>query len=374
MASIFAGEARRPDGRMPSGRTLIHFRDPNVTEKYARSVMRAALQRHPSFMRFGETLPEVRLQYIDGMRIGALSLPPALVSSALRDENVLVAPERVLHAALVMPGSDDDVKDTYSIFGQIGLNATGTKSSGQNVTVALLDSGTPTHSDLHPRTTAEANFTFRESTPDNYGHATHCAGIISGPRTANGRNGYGIAPQVNMIYGRVLDRNGDGLDMNVIEGINWAIRQKADIIVLCFSSPVSLNATPDIYYEVAAEVARSQNILIVGAAGNKTAGSAEPVHHPANCPRVPAVGAIDRKGTPAPFSCTPVTGGDNVDLLAPGELVPSAWLDNKYRRVSGTSMACAAAAGVAALWAEGKPGDLFKALSSSLRGGVVQAP
>jgi subtilisin family serine protease len=289
---------------------------------------------------------------------------------ALRDEHVDINSERVVSAALLTPGADDDATDAYSPFAQLGVDTT--SYTGKDVTIALLDSGTPTHADLTGAFADESNFTLYENlNEDNYGHATHCAGLMVGPRASGG---YGVAPEAKVLYGRVLDRNGDGLDMSVISGIVWAIRKKAKIIVMCLGSPVPPYSTPDIYYRKAAAAATGKGILLLAAAGNKIIGSNAPVHHPANCLEIPAVGAVLRNLQPAPFSCVYEPEGDTVEMVTPGELLRSSWLNNSYRRYSGTSMSCALAAGLGALWIQQGSANPLNDLITHVINGVVQAP
>jgi subtilisin family serine protease len=146
-------------------------------------------------------------------------------------------------------------------------------------------------------------------------------------------------------------------------------------------------------FQRVARRARRRGTAIIAAAGDdsrRESGEVRPVCHPANCPSIMAVGALDWQLQVAPFSNQgQETGGGQIDFAAPGVEVHSSWpMPTRYRRLSGTSMATPHAAGVAALLAESEPeaspGELMALLSeTALRlylgsvdvgAGLVQAP
>lgn len=98
------------------------------------------------------------------------------------------------------------------------------KFLGQNVTVAILDTGISPHPDFKGRilsfrdfsnTTGSSEkvlFSFSHFSPliDNSGHGTHVAGILAGSGLLSSGTYAGIAPFCNLIIGKVLDQNGNG--------------------------------------------------------------------------------------------------------------------------------------------------------------------
>jgi subtilisin len=189
---------------------------------------------------------------------------------------------------------------------------------------------------------------------DGHGHGTHCAGLACGPRTAaSGRPAYGVADRAQLIVGRVLDDYNSGVDGDVIAGLEWAASRGADVIALCLSAMTAPDIPPSIVYEHIARQLLMRGQLVLAAAGEDDRRlSIGPVQHPANCNSIVALGMLGINGDPHSRSPGLAPGGDPIDLCAPGENIFSAALSPMhYTLRSGTSMATALTAGVAALWA-----------------------
>ena len=264
-----------------------------------------------------------------------------------------VAPAAAVPALPVAKPSDDFTWGLQAI----GADVAGV--SGKNVRVAVLDTGLDLlHRDWRGRTVLTQSFVPGvQSVQDGQGHGTHCAGTIGGPRAPSTMPRYGVAPDADMMIGKVLSDSGSGQESWIVAGINWAVENKADIVSMSLGRAVQPGEPYDPTYENIGKIALESGTLIVAAAGNESARKFNyigPVGAPANSPSFMAVAAIDVDQTIADFSCGAINGsGGEVDIAGPGVDVYSSWPEPRgYRRLQGTSMACPHVAGLAALIAE----------------------
>ena len=165
---------------------------------------------------------------------------------------------------------------------------------------------------------------------------THCAGILAADNNEIGM--VGVAPRAKIMPVKVLDKNGNGNLEIVAEAIRWAADQGVDIISMSLGSPCPVQQV-----RKAIQYAASKNIVTFCAAGN--AGKTKEVFYPAAYPETIAIGSIDEDFDRSDFSNT----GENLDFLAPGGQIFSTYPPDWYSILSGTSMACPFAVGVAAL-------------------------
>jgi subtilisin len=241
--------------------------------------------------------------------------------------------------------------------------AADSRFAGRGVKLAVLDTGVDAkHADLSNRIAAGRGFTGASPADfaDGNGHGTHCAGVAAGPRRPSGTGTrYGVAGEALLHVGKVLDDRGQGVDANILAGIEWAITQGCRVISMSLGAPVGLGEPPSQIYKHVALRARAHNAIIIAAAGNDSdrPNSLAPVSHPANCDSIMAVAALDRSFRVARFSNAGLNnGGGVVDIAAPGVGVYSAWPGaRRYRQESGTSMATPHVAGIAAMLIEAQP-------------------
>lgn len=198
----------------------------------------------------------------------------------------------------------------------------------KEVKAAVIDSGVnENHPDLAGRLTNERyNFVNdNNDTTDKYGHGTMVAGIIANNTSMN----------VKIMPIKVTDLDGRGNSNDVARGIEFAVRNGADIINLS----LSIDSTHSKSVETAIEFATNNNVAVVIAAGNSgiDASSLCPMH----VPNTIVVGAVDQNGNRASFS----NYGNVVTVSAPGTQILAPYLNNDYRIVDGTSLAapCATA-------------------------------
>ena len=237
-----------------------------------------------------------------------------------------------------------------------GLQATRVVVSprtGRGIRLAVLDTGFGPHPDFTGRTLRLASFVSGQAPADGHGHGTHCIGTACGPRTPRHapRPRYGVAVESEIFAGKVLSNAGSGTDASILAGLNWAVANGCRVVSMSLGAAVAVGAPFSTVYEGVAQRALRRGTLIVAAAGNNRPN---PVNHPANCPSIMAVAALDDQLRPATFSARGVNpNGGAVDIAAPGVNVYSSWpLAPMYRRLNGTSMATPHVAGIAALLAQ----------------------
>ncbi|ADV65806.1 S8 family peptidase [Deinococcus maricopensis] len=263
---------------------------------------------------------------------------------------------------------------------QIGLDPATQTATGRGVKVAVIDTGIDlSHPDLTLLPENARSFVPSEpSAQDENGHGTHCAGVIAGRARPTGGFRYGVAPDAQLLVGKALNKYGQGYDDQILDAIDWAADQGAEIISLSLGSERVAGQPFSATYERVAATLLEQGVLLVAAAGNESLRPQRiaPVGNPAACPSVLAVAAVDDRDRVAVFSSADVDGVGQVDVAAPGVAVYSAWPGGGYRRLSGTSMATPHVAGVAALYAEGDPALTGRALWARLteRARPVDAP
>lgn len=178
---------------------------------------------------------------------------------------------------------------------------------------------------------------------DDVGHGTHVAGIAVG---AGRRMPAGVAPECTLMPVRVLaamargeERFGAGLIDNINQGVKWAVDHGADVINMSLGVRHEGGGLP---HREVIEYARRRGVIVVAASGND---GREQLYYPAALPGVLTVGAMAGDGLVAPFS----TFNREVDLIAPGEEIFSAYRDGGYAFASGTSHAAPFVSGAVAL-------------------------
>jgi subtilisin len=256
----------------------------------------------------------------------------------------------------------------------IGIG-TDTVFTGKGATVAVLDTGVDlTHPDFNARFTEGENavsFIEGESVQDGNGHGTHCVGVVGGPVVSSSGRRYGVAPNANVLVGKVLSDAGSGFDDQILDGIDWAMDQGAQIISMSLGSERAVGEPFPQQYERIAQQALERDVLIIAAAGNSSDRpvSRAPVENPASCPSIMSVAAVDRFKRVASFSCARLDSIGDLDISGPGVAVHSSWTGGGFRTISGTSMATPHVAGIAALYREKDPGltgrDLWNLLLSN---------
>jgi len=262
--------------------------------------------------------------------------------------------------------------------------------AGQGVVVAVVDSGVDwSHPDLQTAIWTNTDeipgdgidndrngfvddvrgwdFAGSDNNPlDENGHGTHVAGTIAAARNDLGATG--VAYMALVMPVRVLGASGSGTDYAVAQGIRYAVDNGAEIINLSLES----NHLSGVMSSALAYAA-SKDVLIVSAAGNESAVSpSSPARSSSQWTNIISVGAHDRSNLPANFSNEVGTAGA-IQVAAPGVDIFSTLPNNRYGRMSGTSMAAPHVAGLAALALSANPPLTSNQLRGLLKAGANRA-
>jgi hypothetical protein len=208
---------------------------------------------------------------------------------------------------------------------------------GTGVNVHVIDTGIRvTHAEFGGRAFVAGDYVDVDGSGDDcHGHGTHVAATIGGAT-------YGVAKNVTLWAHRVADCRGVGSTSALIaavDAITGDTTRRPALVNISVTAPAS--AALD------AAIARSMasGVTYVVAAGNGGIDAAR--LSPARIASAITVGAATADDRRARFS----NSGRGVDIFAPGESIRSAAIDNDsaVKTMSGTSMAAAHVAGVAAL-------------------------
>jgi subtilisin len=324
-----------------------------------------------------------RGQYFETLGVAVVDVPPDRLAQAEASTAIIaVEPERVVRALEVTPGPIEEAApaaadETEATWGLQATNVIDSSRTGRGIRVAVLDTGIDRlHPDFEGRPITAESFISGEEVQDGHGHGTHCIGTALGPRDPEVKPRYGIAHEAEIFAGKVLSNAGSGGDAGILAAIEWAIRNGCAVVSMSLGAATRPGQSFSQVFERVAQRAQEQCTLIVAAAGNESDRPEviNPVGHPANCPSIMAVAALDVEGAIAPFSNRAINpDGSEVDIAGPGVAVYSTWpMPTRYRTISGTSMATPHVAGIAALYAEQDPTARGAALWELLTAGAEQ--
>jgi subtilisin family serine protease len=285
------------------------------------------------------------------------------------------APGSIGHVWLDQPVRASDADSTPQIGAPEAWEAGFT---GEGVTVAVLDSGIDaTHPDLDEAVIGERDFTGKGNVVDGDGHGTHVASILAGSGDASDGVNRGVAPDADLLVGKVLDDDGFGSLSGVIEGMEWAAAEGADVVNLSLGSLFFDVPSPDAV--AVDELTEQYGTLFVISAGNYGELGQGSVGSPGIAAKALTVGAVDDADDVTVYSSR---GGSDAGLLKPDVVAPGDGIvaaraagttagdvvDDLHVALSGTSMAAPHVAGAAAVLKQARPDLDATALKSALMG------
>ncbi len=211
-------------------------------------------------------------------------------------------------------------------------------STGKEVKVAVIDTGIDRdHPDLQANIKGGINtiapspqYPDPSNFDDDHGHGTFCAGIIGAVNNTIGV--IGVAPDAWLYGVKVFNDQGVGYTSDVIEGIQWCIDKKMQVINMSFGTTVYNQALHE-----ACDAAWNSGAVLVA-----SEGFCGDVTYPASFPSVMAVAATDR------HDMQWCLYGEELELVAPGEEILST-VPGGYATMSGVSFGCPHVSGTAAL-------------------------
>lgn len=222
---------------------------------------------------------------------------------------------------------------------------------GSQVVVAVLDTGIDyRHPELQSRYAGGYDFSNDDPDPyDDNGHGTHVSGIAVA--SANNTGIQGVAAEARVLGVKVLGADGTGYLSDVVDGIDWAVRQGAQVINFSLGTTHNSSAL-----ELKLQEAVAKGVYLVASAGNTNGGS---LLYPAAYTSVVSVSATDPNDAVASFSSL------GAEVSAPGVDIESTIPGGGYARWSGTSMAAPHVTGAIALMIANKQTNIRERLRQS---------
>lgn len=199
------------------------------------------------------------------------------------------------------------------------------QSELNEVVVAVLDSGIDTDHEMFEGRLINTFFNCSltgeaDSCEDDFGHGTHVAGIIVDNTLSNVK----IKPY------KVLNNEGKGSLSSIAIAVDLAVAEGADVINMSLTAEgESQTMTESINNAV------DDGVNVVVAAGNKGSDLTRKTYTPACIESAITVSAVNKSHQLSSYS----NYNGPIDMAAPGDNILSAYLDNTYKTMSGTSMA-----------------------------------
>ncbi len=257
-------------------------------------------------------------------------------------------------------GHDNTGQASHYNGGQVGTpdcdmdtdEAWDTTTGSSEIVVAVLDTGVNPHVELEGRILEGYNSVNNNNqTNDAYGHGTQCSGIVAAAGD-NGTGVAGIAWDSMILPVKVLSNSGSGDQVQLANGITWAADNGANVISMSLQYGSSAGDFVAACNN-AINYATSLNVAVLAATGNF---ASNPVTFPAqyeNCIGVASLSPCNELKSYNSCDGENYWGanfGEDLEFLTPGVRIHTITNTGGYTDTfNGTSSACPAGAGVAAL-------------------------
>lgn len=233
-------------------------------------------------------------------------------------------------------------------------------TTGRNIKIGVIDTGINyNHPALRDSILPGINLVDRSRPPkDDNGHGTHISGTIAASNPAHGM--IGVAPHALIVPVKAFDEHGSAYVSDIALAIDWCVRNGVNIINMSFGMRTKSKAMLS-----AVNRAYQKGVIIVASSGNDS--KRKSIDYPARYLNTVSVGATNANRKITPFS----NRGVYIDIYAPGDRIVSAWLNNDYHEMNGTSMATSHVSGAIALLLELyptlRPGEIKTVLKRSMQ-------
>lgn len=276
--------------------------------------------------------------------------------------------EALFYKGDLFEGSDDWVRDTQGNycwaggvncspdqmlrpdywFDELGIAEIWDKygEEGERANILVLDSGINNHlSALLEAVDDQDIHSFVGEAPrsakDDFGHGTHCAGIIAARKSVYK---VGIAPKARLLVGKINENGSMNSDTTLLKALEFFLNYKIDIHVISLSISAPITQMTKLIELLDAHIEKGR--VIIAAIGNDNKKENRPFkRYPGYLDQCIAIGACEPDGTLSRRTLSP----DKVSVFCYGTDIASYKKEESPAVDSGTSQATAIVAGLCGL-------------------------